>query len=282
MRIPPCPFSFRFAGCLAAFSLLATWVQAEPNPINFTDQSAGFKNGSLKGQSDWAVFVQPTYSGDFVFVSGTGVSLKQSASGAGFAYAFMFSKDLPAGKDTFQPGDAMTITADFFVVEARPDGGTGGGILGLGWGQYAPVGSNNMPFGADLTRAPGDAGYKLNFRTITKGQVGGDTSIAIPSAALGIDSGANHPTSDPLQLSFTLTQTDGERKEWSSVAILTNLKTKKSVVLKNSVTGVTTVYSTENLVRAYVDERTAASDDHLSSVIITKIDQDPAVDPLAQ
>ncbi len=274
------PFS---ALCLlSAFLLVAGWVQAEPNPINFADPAGGFEAGSLNGQNGWAVFVQPAYNGDFLFVSGTGVSLKQSASGAGFAYAYMFSKDLPVGRDTFKPGDAMTITADFFLVEGPGDGGKGGGILGLGWGQYAPVGANNMPFSADLTRAPGPDGYKLNFHTNTKGNVGGEASVSIPAAALGIDAAKNRPSSDPLQLTFTLTQTDGERKEWSSVAILTNLKTKKSVVLKNSVTDVNTIYSTGNLVRTYVDERTAYLNDNLTSVILTKIDQDPIVDPLVQ
>ena len=114
------------------------------------------------------------------------------------------------------------------------------------------------------------------FRQSDKTEVTGDTSVVIPEEALGFkDSG----DSDPLQLSFTLTN-QGTPHEWSSVSMLTNLATKKVFILKNTMVA-PEVYKANDLVRAIVNHR-RFTEDGLDSVIITKLDDEVTPDPSAQ
>jgi len=281
MRLPIASRGLVWGGA-AGFLLALSPLRADPNPINFTDPACGFHNGSLRGQNEWAISGPSAAGGDFVFASGTGVDLPPGTSGSVFAYACLASKENPGARDTLAPGEARTIAVNLVLTEGDEKPERPGGIVGMGWAHYVPVSGNNMPFIAELSRAPQGGGYQLGLRNASKGQVSGPATLAIPAAALGFNSAAGRSTSDPLQFSFTLTQADGERKDWNSLVILTNLKTQKSFLLKNEVSGASTIYSAQNMLRTIVNERTSASPDGLRSAVLTALDPILAVDPLTQ
>lgn len=62
--------------------------------------------------------------------------------------------------------------------------------------------------------------------------------------------------------------------------MLTNLKTKKTFALKNTIQA-PGVYKLDGLLRGIVNLR-RAGEDGLSSVLVTEIDAEPAADPSAQ
>jgi hypothetical protein len=247
----------------------------EPNPVDFT--SSSLPAGPLSTQPGWKLNVQTPANANFVIKPGAGLELTDNTGGThAVAYAFYFDPEIPLGRDTFDAGMPLSTTA-IFVITQEP-GPKKGRMLGLGWGLFLPVGPNNLPFFAEFARDTEAGGYRLRFvKAEEKTQVEGETVVVIPEAALGL--GPDDAESDPLQLSLTLTNL-GEKTDWESVTMLTNLKTKKVFVLKNSIQA-PGVYKLDGLLRGIVNLR-RAGEDGLSSVILTEIDAEPAVDPSAQ
>jgi hypothetical protein len=143
---------------------------------------------------------------------------------------------------------------------------------------FVPVGPNCLPFFAELARDTNAGGYRLRLvKSSEKTKVEGETVLVVPEAALGF--GEGDAESDPLQLSFTLTN-QGAKTDWTSVSMLTNLKTNKVFVLKNTLTA-PEVYKTDDLIRAIINPR-RSGEDGLSSAIITHLDAEATPDPSAQ
>jgi hypothetical protein len=248
---------------------------AEPNPVDFT--SSSLAAGPLSGEPGWKLNVQAPANANFVIKPGTGLELTDNTGGThAVAYAFYFDPEIPLGRDTFDAGMPLSTTANF-VIKQEP-GPKKGRVLALGWGLFLPVGPNNLPFFAEFARDTEAGGYRLRFvKAEENTKVEGETVAIIPEAALGL--GPDDAESDPLQLSLTLTNL-GEKTDWESVAMLTNLKTKKVFVLRNSIQA-PGVYKLDGFLRGIVNLR-RAGEDGLSSVTVTEIDAEPAVDPAAQ
>ncbi len=259
---------------VAAFAVLSS-AWAEPNPVDFT--TASLPAGPLVSQPGWKLNVQAPANADFVVRPGVGLEMTDNTGGSHAAsYGFYFDREVPLGRDTFDAGMALTTTANF-IVKQEP-GPKKGRVLGLGWGLFLPVGPNNMPFFAEFARDTEAGGYRLRFaKAEEQTKVEGESVAVIPEEALGL--GPADAESDPLQMSLTLTNL-GEKSDWESVTMLTNLKTKKTFVLKNSIKA-PAVYKTDDFLRGIVNLR-RAGEDGLSSVMITEIDAEPAVDPTAQ
>lgn len=260
---------------LTAALTIVNSATAEPNPVDFT--LASLPEGPFVSQPGWRLNVQSPANANFVIKPGVGLELTDNTGGShAAAYGFYFDPELPLGRDTFDAGMALTTTANF-VIKQEP-GPKRGRVLGLGWGLFLPVGPNNVPFFAEFARDTEAGGYRLRFvKAEEKTTVEGESVAVIPEEALGL--GASDADSDPLQMSLTLTNL-GEKTDWESVTILTNLKTKKSFVLKNTIQA-PGVYKTDDFLRGIVNLR-RAGEDGLSSVIVTEIDAGPAVDPTAQ
>ncbi len=164
-----------------------------------------------------------------------------------------------------------TITANFYIKQSATTGK--GGLFGLGWAMYVPAGMNNVPFASVISRSPEMGGYRLSLsKHSDKTQVTGNTEVGIPEADLGFKDGK----SDPLQLSLTLVN-QGQPTEWASVCMLTNLATKKTFTLQNTMTA-PDVYKADDLVRAIINFR-RADQDGLDEVVITEIDAEPVPAP---
>ena len=271
--------STRRAILLAAAALLVFPCHrsgADPIPTDFQAKNSGCQAGTLHGQNGWNVRVQAPANSGFTVVPGTGLELTPNTGGThAVAYAFINDKETLVGRDNFPGGMPLSLAVNFVIKWTGP--AAKAPILGVGWGLYVPVDMNNLPFAAELVRDSGQGGYRLVlFRQGDKTEVTGETSVAIPEEALGFkDSGF----SDPLQLSFTLTN-QGTPHEWSSVSMLTNLATKKVFVLRNTMVA-PEVYKTDDLVRAIVNRR-RFSEDGLDSVTIIKLDDEVTPDPSAQ
>jgi len=261
------------AGALLGLLLGSALLHAEPNTIDFTDKGSGFQDGSLKGQHSLSVGTQAPGNGDFVYVSGTGVLLKENRGGDhGSAFLYSTGTDSPEGRDTFDAGMAQSIAINFILTESGSTAKKS--IVGLGWGIFIPVGPNCLPFHLAFMRDTEAGGYKLKIITDGKTQVEDEPFAAIPASALGLDPAKGKMTSDPLQLSLTLTN-ESDKTEWSSVGQLTNLTTHAVFKLKSRMTKAG-YYKLGNLIRTVVNAR-RLDDDGLSSVVITKLD--PEVTP---
>lgn len=265
-------FLFRHAAVLMLFSAA---VQAEPNILDFT--SGGFEAGSLDGQNGWMVRSQAPANGNLIFTPGTGLVVTPNTGGThASSYAFVNDRSSPIGRDTFLAGMPISTTINF-VLKQEP-GPKKGPIVGVGWGLFVPVGPNCLPFFAEISRDTNAGGYRLRLvKTSEKTKAEGETMLIIPESALGFSEG--DADSDPLQLSFTLTN-QGAKTDWSSVCMLTNLKTNKAFVLKNTITA-PEVYKTDDLIRAVINPRRAA-EDGLVSVVITNLDAEVTPDPTTQ
>lgn len=259
----------------AALLLLASAVQAEPNALDFT--SGGFEAGSLEGQNSWMVRSQAPANGNLIFTPGTGVAVTPNTGGThASAFAFVNDKSSPIGRDTFLVGMPISITANL-VLKQEP-GPKKGPILGLGWGLFVPVGPNCVPFFVEFARDTAAGGYRLRLVVLSeKARVEGETVLVIPETALGF--GEGDADSDPLQLSFTVTN-EGSTTDWSTVGMLTNLTTNKAFVLKNTIAA-PDVYKTDDFIRAIINPRRGV-EDGLTSVVITKFDAEVTPDPTAQ
>lgn len=252
-----------------------TFCQAEPNTLEFA--KSGLAAGSINGQEGWKVNVQAPANAGFVVAPGKGLELTDNTGGThAVSYAFLNDRESTLGRDRFDAGMPLSTTINF-TIRQEP-GPKKGPIVGLGWGLFVPVGPNCLPFSAEFARDTEAGGYKLKFvKHDDKTTVDGETVVVIPEEALGLGDG--DAESDPLQLSLTQTN-QGTPAEWTTVSMLTNLKTKKNFVLKNTVTA-PGVYKTDDFIRAVVNLR-RAGEDGLSSVILSQLDADPAVDPSAQ
>ena len=262
-------------GLLGVSILAASQALADPNPVDFT--STGLAPGSINGQEFWSVSVQAPANGGFVVVPGKGLELTDNTGGSHAAsYAFQNDNTSPLGRDSFASDTPITTTINFSVVtDSSPKKGR---IVGIGWGLFVPVSLNSLPFFAEFSRDSEAGGYRLRFvKESDKTVVEGETSVVISDADLGIS--ADKRESDPLQLSLTQTNV-AEPTSWNTVSMLTNLKTKKTFVLKNTITA-PGVYKTDDFIRAVVNLR-RAGEDGLSSVVISQLDADPAVDPTSQ
>jgi len=260
----------------AALAFLAVGrALAEPNPVDFATTS--LPEGPFTSQPGWKINVQAPSNASFVIKPGSGLELTDNTGGThSVAYGFFYDKEIPTGRDNFTAGMPVWQTVNF-TIKQEP-GPKKGRILGLGWGLFLPVGPNNLPFFAEFIRDTSEGGYRLKLvKQEEKTTIEGDVIAVIPEDALGL--GPTDPESDPLQLSFTLTNL-GEKTDWEAVSILTNLKTQKSFVLKNAIKA-PGVYKKEDLLRAIVNLR-RAGEDGLSSVLISQIDAEPAADPTAQ
>jgi len=260
---------------LAVALVMAPSAPAEPNPVDFTE--AALPEGPLASLPGWKRNVQAPANANFVLKPGAGLELTDNTGGThAVAYAFYFDPETPLGRDSFDAGMPVSTTANF-VIKQQPEPQKGR-VLGLGWGLFLPVGLNNLPFFAEFARDADAGGYRLRFvKADEKTRVEGEGVLGVPAEALGL--GPDDAESDPLQLSFTLTNL-GEKTDWESVTMLTNLKTKKTFVLKNAIQA-PGVYKTDDLLRGIVNLR-RAGEDGLSSVVVTAIDAEPAVDPAAQ
>lgn len=268
----------RWSGCFLGLLLGGSSLQADPNPVNFADKHGGYQDGSLKGQNGFTIFAQSPANGDFIFVSGTGVTLKGNSGGDhGYAYLFFTGTDTPEGKDNFVPGLAQSLAVNFVLTQTTASAKKS--VLGLGWGIYIPVGPNNMPFHLAFLRDTEAGGYKLQILKNEKTEVSGDPFLIIPEAALGLDPSKGKTTSDPLQLSLTLNN-EGDKFEWSTVGQLTNLKTHAVFDLKNSLKKAG-YYKTDHLIRTVINPR-HLEDDGLESVVITQLDPDVTPQPPSQ
>lgn len=259
----------------AALLLLASAVQAEPNVLDFT--TGGFEPGSLEGQNSWMVRAQAPANGNLIFTPGTGVLVTPNTGGThSAAYAFVNDRSSPIGRDTFLAG--LPISTSINLVLKQEPGPKKGPIVGLGWGLFVPVGPNCLPFFFELARDSAAGGYRLRLVKMSeKTTVEGEMTLMIPEAALGF--GEGDPDSDPLQFSFTVTN-EGAKSDWTTVGMLTNLTTKKAFVLKNTITA-PEVYKTDNLIRAIINPRRGV-EDGLTSVVITKLDDEVTPDPTVQ
>lgn len=259
----------------AALLLLASAVHAEPNELDFT--ADGFEAGSLNGQNGWLVKAQAPANGDFVFTPGKGLVLTPNTAGThASAFACMNDSSTPFGRDTFTAGTPLSTTINL-VIKQEP-GPKKGPIVGLGWGLFVPVGPNSLPFFLELARDTNEGGYRLRLAKISeKTKVEGEPILMIPEAALGFEEGDME--SDPLQLSFTVTN-EGDKADWTTIGMLTNLTTKKVFVLKNTIVA-PGVYKTDNFIRGIINSRRGV-EDGLSSVVITKLDAEPTPDPISQ
>ena len=264
-----------FRHTLAVWALVSVAAYAEPNVLDFA--AGGFQAGSLDGQESWMVRGQAPSNANFVFTPGFGVSVAPNTAGNhASTYAFLNDKSSPIGRDTFDVG--MPISTSVNLVLKQSPGPKKGAIVGLGWGLFVPVGPNCLPFFLELARDSAAGGYRLRLaKSSEKTKVEGETILIIPEAALGF--GEGDAESDPLQLSFTVTN-EGSKSDWSSVGMLTNLATNKVFVLKN-VIAAPEVYKTDDFIRAIINPR-RGGEDGLTSVVITKLDADVTPDPTAQ
>lgn len=265
--------SILLAGLSAALLTVGP-LRAEPNPVDFTDTSLAA--GPLTALPGWKINVQAPANAGFEVRPGSGLALTENTGGTHAAsYAFHYDREIPLGRDTFDAGSPLWVTADF-VITQQP-GPHKGPILGLGWGLFFPVGLNNVPVFAEFARDTAGGGYRLRLaKSGDRTTVSGETVVMIPEEALGL--GAGDLVSDPLQMAFFLTNL-GEKSEWESVCALTNLTTKKSFLLRNQIKA-PGVYKTDDLLRGLINLR-RAGEDGLSSVLLLRLDAEPAVDPAA-
>ncbi len=258
-------------------SLLATLifvgiVHADPFPVNFVSPPADYSAGSLNKNNGWSVANQAPANADFVIKPGTGLLVVPNTGGThALGYAFVADSLIAGSRDRMTEGMPATLTANFYLKQSAATGK--GALFGLGWALYVPAGMNNVPFIAAFSRIPEMGGYRLSLvKHSDQTQVTGNTEVGIPEADLGFKDGK----SDPLQLSLTLVN-QGQPTEWASVCMLTNLATKKTFTLQNTMTA-PGVYKADDLVRALINFR-RADQDGLDEVVITEIDAEPVPAP---
>ncbi len=241
--------------------------------MNFVSPPAGYAAGSLNRNNGWSVANQSPANADFVIKPGVGLLLTPNTGGTqALAYAFVADELVAGSRDRLTEGMPATITANFYLRQAATPPGKGV-LFGLGWALFVPAGLNNVPFIATFSRNPEMGGYRLSLtKHSDQTQVTGNTEAGIPEADLGFRDGK----SDPLQLSLTLVN-QGEPSQWAGVCMLTNLATKKTFALQNTMTA-PGVYKADGLVRAMINFRRAGQDG-LDEVVITEIDAEPVPAP---
>jgi len=257
--------------CLASL-VFAGVVNADPYPVNFVSPPSEFSAGSLNKNNGWIVANQAPANADFVIKPGSGLFVMPNTGGtSALAYAFVADSLIAGPRDRMTEGMPATFTANFYLKQAAATGK--GALFGLGWALYVPAGMNNVPFISVFSRYPEMGGYRLSLsKHSDKTQVTGNTEVGIPEADLGFKDGR----SDPLQLSLTLVNL-GKPSEWASVCMLTNLATKKTFALQNTMIA-PDVYKADDLIRTLVNFRRAGQDG-LDEVVITEIDAEPVPAP---
>lgn len=247
-------------------------VNADPYPVNFVTPPPEFSAGSLDKNNGWRVANQSPANGDFVIQPGVGLMVVPNTGGShALAYAFLADELIAGGRDRSSEGMPSTFTANFFLKQSSAAGK--GALLGLGWALFIPAGMNNVPFIATFSRHPEMGGYRLSLgKHSDQTQITGAAEVGIPEADLGFKDGK----SDPLQLSLTLVNM-GQPSEWASVCMLTNLTTKKTFTLQNTMNA-PGVYKADDLIRTIINFRRAGQDG-LDAVVVTEIDAEPVPAP---